>query len=61
MMLLFLFDSLALLNQKLKEKFVTSAIARYSLQQSKPIVRMLFFSIRKENILEIFSTVLCDI
>ena len=30
----FLFDSLALLNQERKVKFITSTIARYSLQQN---------------------------
>ena len=57
----FLFDSLALLNQELKVKFIASAIARYSSQQNKPIVRKLLSDLRKESILEILSTVLCDI
>ena len=57
----FLFDSLALLNQELKVKFIASAIARYSSQQNKPIVRKLLSNLRKESILEILSTVLCDI
>ena len=51
---LFLFDSLALLSQELKEKFITSTIARYPLQQNKPIVRKLLYNLRKESILEIF-------
>ena len=37
----FLFHSLALLNQELKEKFITSTIARYSSQQNKTIVHKL--------------------
>ena len=57
----FLFDSLALLNQELKVKFIASAIARYSSQQNKPIVRKLLSNLRKESILEILSTALCDI
>ena len=55
------YDSLALLNQELKVKFIASAIARYSSQQNKPIVRKLLSNLRKESILEILSTVLCDI
>ena len=55
----FLFDSLVLINQELKEKFITT-IARYSLQQNKPIVHKLLCNLRKESILEIFSTILCE-
>ena len=59
-MLLFLFYSLALLNQELKEKFKTyTIIARYSSQQNKPIIRKLLYNLRKESILEMFLTVLC--
>ena len=57
----FLFDSLALLNQDLKENFITSTIVHYSSQQNKPIVCKLLYNLRKESILEVFSTVLCDI
>ena len=52
---------IGLLSQELKEKFITSTIARYSLQQNKPIVRKFLYNLRKESILEIFWTVLCDI
>ena len=53
--------SLALLNQELKAEFITYTIARYSSQQNKPIIPELFCNLRKESILEIFLTVLCDI
>ena len=54
-------DSLALLNQELKEKFAASTIARYSSQENKPIFHKLLYNLRKESILEMFLTVLCDI
>ena len=57
-MLLFFAFLLALFNLELKEEFTTSTIAR---KQSKPIIPKLLCKRRKENILEIFSTVLCDI
>ena len=60
-MLLFSFESLALLKYKLKEKFITSITARYSSQENKPIARKLLYKLRKESILGIFSTVLYDI
>ena len=53
--------SLALLNQELRKEFITYTIAHYSSQQNKPIIPKLFCNLRKESILEIFLTVLCDI
>ena len=60
-MLLFSFESLALLKYKVKEKFVTFTIASYSSHKNKPIARKLLYKLRKESILEILSTVLYDI
>ena len=60
-MLLFSFESLALLKYKVKEKFITFTIASYSSHKNKPIARKLLCKLRKESILEIFSTVLYDI
>ena len=53
--------SLALLNQELKEEFITYTLAHYSSQQNKPIIPKLPCKLRKQSILEIFSLVLCDI
>ena len=45
----FYFDSLALLHHELTKKFITSSIARYSLQQKKPVVRKLLYNLKKRE------------
>ena len=52
---------MALFNQELKEKFITSTTARSSSEQNKLIVRKLLYNLKKESILEIFSIALRDI